>query len=329
MKKVKLLFGIIAMICLAMGFSSCKKEFDLQNSKNSCEINNENDFIDLAERTSLANFGANVSGWTKVKTGNNVVLYQNNNNSGIYIADVNLTEANIGLLFGNSNIISNPPSWLNPGCREFQKDYVSGFSQNETNCFLTVNFGFFHYSGYNYTMDPSSYPFKQGSFVEIGGSSPNGSDYGGNISLFTMVFDYGYGVKLDNFSSNDWQYFASIYANKQKAYVIRNDIGNSPNSSTSRRTILAFTTKTGNYYKRMYIFVTSAGMKEGDTSNPSSGTAKRYIKDFIESQQQACIPIVYCPLDGGGSTQLYVNGSPGYSITSSRAVINALIVKDY
>lgn len=37
MKKVKMLFGVIAVICLAIGFSSCKKEADLKNSENTPE----------------------------------------------------------------------------------------------------------------------------------------------------------------------------------------------------------------------------------------------------------------------------------------------------
>lgn len=320
----KALYAVLLVMFAVVAFSSCDKNEGLLQS----EVNHTTASSELSatrqggmRSSSLPYFGSSVAGWTKVKSGNNVTLYKKGNN--IYIADVDLTRARIGLLFGRSNI-SNGTLSQNAGSHNFQKNYVSGFAQNESSCFLAVNFGFFHFSKKNHTWDASTYPFKQGSFVDIGGSKVSSGDYTNN-AMYTMVVRSGLGVRLDNYGASDWANFGNTYANETKAYVVRNNVGNNPNSTTTKRTILAFTTKSGSYYQRMYIFVSSQGMKEGGNSNENS--AKRYIRDFIEAQQNLCVPIAFCPLDGGGSTQLYVPGS-SEAITTTRKVINALIVKD-
>lgn len=50
MKKFSFIFGIIAMVCFAIGFSSCKKEVDLQNSENTTEYSqSEQLYLDFSD----------------------------------------------------------------------------------------------------------------------------------------------------------------------------------------------------------------------------------------------------------------------------------------
>ncbi len=335
MKKFeKIFFSMIAMIMMvAVGsvFTSCTNDDDdfrvpAQETQLDQALSQDS-VAPMTRSVYLPNFGTDVQGWTRIKTGNNVVIYKKNNSNYKYIiADVDLSNANIGLLFGDNYIPTSVENWQILGCHYFQKYYVSSLAQNVSDCFFAVNFGLFHNSNDNSTWDPSCYPFKQGSFNDIGASLTSSYDYTG-YSLYTMVFNQNVGVRLDNFTASNWSNFSNTYGSTSKAYVVRNDVGNSPNSYV-RRTILAFTTLSSGYFRRMYVFITNDSIKEGDTNNLDSGTAKKYIKDFIEAQQQACVSIVYCPLDGGSSSQLYIKGDSQNSFTSSRKVINALIVKD-
>ena len=328
MKKFeKIFFSMIAMIMMvAVGsvFTSCSNDDDgfrvpVQESQFDQALGQDS----IAPMTrgvtavSLVNFGTSVTNHTLIKSGTYVNLYKYDYDN-IYIAEVNLTGANIGLIWGTPYTPSTYYSYQYTDAKAYNRKYVYGFVQNETECFLAFNFSFFDLGNYVPT-----YPFTQAGYVEPGGHKTWKEDYT-NYNLFTMVFNQGYGVKLDSFTGSDRANFGTNYSG-QKAYVVRNGEGNNPDGN-ARRTILAFTTKSGSYYRRMYVLISKAQIKEG-ANDTEAGSAKKYLKNFISAKEGSSVSVQYCPLDGGSSTQMEC-GNSTYSFQGGRKVINVMIVKD-
>ncbi|MDR2415279.1 MAG: hypothetical protein LBD75_01320 [Candidatus Peribacteria bacterium] len=302
--------AVIATVCV---FSSCVKDDVVPPDEETVEVPLEG--VKTRSVSTLINFGSIPQSWQKVKSGSSVNLYKHSTDGSVYITDIDLENARIGLTWAGSSTSPSDPD-RNAGCYRYTKQTVKSMVENANDIFVASNFGFFWSSG------ESSYPLKQSTHVDVGASKTSSSDY--TYNLYAMVVADGVGVKLNTFSTSNWANFAGTYTYDNKVYVVRNNQGNSPTDPTKYRTILAVTTQSGTYYKRMYLLVTNVGMTES--------TAKSYLQDFIEQQELMCSNLVFIPLDGGGSSQLFaknVNSTNLHLSGDGRTVINALIIKDF
>ncbi len=318
----KIRFSLLVVIATIIGISlaSCEKEqLDAQTpvlGVNELKTTQNDGLLQTRSRAQI-----DYDKWHNVKAGSNVNLYRYDNKK-IYIAEIDLRYAKIGLTWGYNYIPNPPESWQSNGCHYFKlknvKKQVSGMS----NIFLATNFNFFGPNGDGTAV--SSYPFKQGNFTDIGGSKPYSSDY--NHDFFAMIVKNGRGIKLEPFSSSDYSSFSNTYSSYDKVYIVRDNEGNSNGQNTEKgRTILAVSENSlvNGYYKKLYLLVVD------NYNKMTENNAKKYIRNFIYGQLNMCTPITYMPLDGGGSSQLYVKNATQYNCVGDyRGVVNALIVKD-